>query len=69
MLLLFEMELLIANTMWMTKTIELIVLKTEFMAVPSSLEQPGNPEDTISFYFLLLFSNRYGVDNVLAPLA
>ena len=59
----------------MTKTIELIVLKTDFMAVPSSLEQPGNPEDTIFILFsflllLLLFClNRYRVHNLLAPLA
>ena len=35
------------KTKCMTRTIELMVLKTEFMAVPSSLVQPGNPEDTI----------------------
>merc|ERR1739844_342509 len=46
LLLLLLILLTTLRTTCMTKTIDVIELNTEFMAVPSSLVQPGKPEET-----------------------
>lgn len=40
-------ELITLSTACTTSTTEVMELKTEFIAVPSSRVQPGNPEETL----------------------
>ena len=47
LLLLLLMLLITFNIIDITKTTDVMELNTEFMAVPSSLVQPGKPDDTL----------------------